>query len=56
MTFYEGCPHKALILCEFPVVTRAVIGTGHEFGMCAIVQQELDKCVNTRRKVFVVFI
>ena len=56
MTCYEGCPHKAVDLCEFPVATGTVIGTGHEFGLCAIVHQALDKCMNARGKVFVVFI
>ena len=56
MTFYEGCPQEAVDLCEFPVVTVAVIGTGHDFGLRAIVNQAFDKCMNARGKVFVVFI
>ena len=27
MTFYEGCPQEAVDPCEFPVVTRATIGS-----------------------------
>ena len=51
MTFYNGCPQKAVERCEFPVVVGAAIGTGYAFVLCAIVHQTSDTCVNARGKV-----
>ena len=56
MTFYEACPQEAVDPCEFPVITRATISTGHEFVLFAIVHLHLDKCMNARGQVFVVLL